>query len=553
MPPPVILTVDDEPQVLNAIERDLRRKYRREYRILKAGSGAEALDLLKQLQQRNDQVAVFVSDHRMPEMNGTEFLAEARQLYPDAKKVLLTAYADTDAAINSINEIGLDHYLMKPWDPPETNLFPVLDDLLDDWQATTDIPYDGIRVAGAQWSADSHRVKGFLATNRIPYQYQDIERDSRVRGIVEDVAEGAMRLPVVFLPDGEPLVAPDNATLADKVGLQTRASQQFYDLIIAGGGPAGLGAAVYATSEGLSTAMIERQATGGQAATSSFIENYLGFPRGLTGADLARRATAQAERFGTEILTAREVVGVRLQDPYKIVELDDGSELACHSLIIATGVDVRTLDVPGAETVTGAGLFYGAAMTEAANYSGQHMYVIGGANSSGQGTLFFSRHASKVTMLVRESSLGINMSQYLIDQIEALDNVEVLTLTEVTEVHGDPQLVAITTRDRKTGETKKVETPAMFVFIGAVPYTDFLGDLVERTPGGFILTGEELMQDGKRPKGWKLKRDPYLSETSVPGVFAVGDVQEGASRRVATAVGSGSMAVGFVHQYLRTV
>ena len=553
MAPPAILTVDDEPQVLNAIERDLRRKYRREYRILKAGSGAEALDLLQQLMQRNDQVALFVADQRMPHMNGTEFLDEARKLYPDAKKVLLTAYADTEAAINSINLIGLDHYLMKPWDPPDQNLFPVLDDLLDDWQATAEVPYDGIRVAGAQWSADSHRVKGFLATNRIPYRYLDIERDPRARDMVDHVVDGNLRLPVVFMPDGEPLIAPDNAALAEKVGLQTRASQKFYDVIIAGAGPAGLGAAVYATSEGLSTAMIERQATGGQAGTSSFIENYLGFPRGLTGADLARRATIQAERFGTEILTAREVVGVRLQDPYKIVELDDGAEISCHALIIATGVDVRTLDVPGTETVTGAGLFYGAAMTEAANYEGKHMYVIGGANSSGQGTLFFSRHASKVTMLVRETSLSVNMSQYLIEQIEALDNVEVAPLMEVIEVHGDPQLEAITTRNRKTGETQRVETPVMFVFIGAVPYTDFLGDLVERTPGGFILTGEELMRDGRRPRGWRLKRDPYLSETSVPGIFAVGDVREGASRRVAAAVGDGSMAVGFVHQYLKTV
>lgn len=553
MPPPVILTIDDEPQVLNAIERDLRRKYRREYRILKTGSGAEALDLLQQLMQRNDQVALFVADQRMPSMNGTEFLDEARKLYPDAKKVLLTAYADTEAAINSINKIGLDHYLMKPWDPPELNMLPVLDDLLDDWQATAEVPYDGIRVAGAQWSADSHRVKGFLATNRIPYQYLDIERDPRARDMVDHVVDGNLRLPVVFMPDGEPLIAPDNAALAEKVGLQTRASQKFYDVIIAGGGPAGLGAAVYATSEGLSTAMIERQATGGQAGTSSFIENYLGFPRGLTGADLARRATIQAERFGTEILTAREVVGVRLQPPYKIVELDDGAELSCHALIIATGVDVRTLDVPGADKVTGAGLFYGAAMTEAANYEGAHMYVIGGANSSGQGTLFFSRHASKVTMLVREKSLGVNMSQYLIEQIEALGNVEVVTETEVIETFGDPQLEAITTRNLNTGETQRVETPAMFVFIGAVPYTDFLGDLIERTPGGFILTGEELMRDGRRPRGWRLKRDPYLSETSVPGIFAVGDVREGASRRVAAAVGDGSMAVGFVHQYLKTV
>ncbi len=553
MPPPVILIVDDEPQVLNAVERDLRRQYGRDYRIIKAGSGAEALDTLTQLKQRNDQVALLLVDQRMPNMSGTELLLEAGKLYPVSRKVLLTAYADTSAAITSINEIGLDHYLMKPWDPPEQNLYPVLDDLLDDWRAIVDIPYDGIRVAGTIWSAPSHRVKDYLATNRIPYQWLDIDKDPETQELVNSVTKGSLKLPVVFFPDGATLLEPDNRELAEKVGLQTQASQKFYDVIIIGGGPSGLGAAVYSASEGLRTAMIERQATGGQAGTSSFIENYLGFPRGLTGADLARRATAQAQRFGTEILNAQEVVGVRVEGNYRIVELGDGSELSCHALIIASGVDVRTLDLPGAETLTGAGIYYGAALTEAANFRGEHVFVVGGANSAGQGTLFFSRYADKVTMLIREESLEVNLSQYLVDQINALDSVEVIPNTELIEVHGERQLEAITTKNLVSGEAEKVPAAAMFVFIGSKPYTDFVDGVVERTDTGTILTGEDLIRNGRRPKGWTLKRDPYLPETSVPGIFAVGDVREGNPRRVASAVGSGGMSIGFVHQYLRTV
>ena len=422
MATPVILTVDDEPQVLNAVERDLRQHYRSDYRVVKAGSGAEALEAARQLKRRNAPVALFLADQRMPEMSGTEFLEQARALYPDARKVLLTAYADTEAAISSINSIGLDYYLMKPWDPPEQNLYPVLDDLLDAWTSTVPVPYDGIRVAGTLWSASSHTVKDFLARNRIPYQWLDIEKDAVARELVETVANEQNRLPVVFFQDGGTLVEPDTRDLAQKVGLQTQATQPFYDLIIVGGGPAGLGAGVYGASEGLRVAMIESHATGGQAGTSARIENYLGFPNGLSGADLAQRATVQARRFGVEILTAQQAVKVRVEDPYRTVVLGDETEMNCHALLIATGVSIRRLDVPGIEAVTGAGVYYGAAVTEAVNYRDRHVFVVGGANSAGQGAVFFARYASQVTMLVRGDSIEKDMSQYLVDQIRATEN-----------------------------------------------------------------------------------------------------------------------------------
>ena len=551
MPPPIILTVDDESQVLNAIERDLRRHFRRDYRIVKAGSGADALDALRGLQRRSSPVALFLADQRMPEMSGTEFLDQARHIYPDARKVLLTAYADTEAAIASINSIGLDYYLMKPWDPPEQNLYPALDDLLSDWQANVMVPYDGIRVAGTLWSASSHGVKDFLARNRVPYQWLDVEKDAQAQQMVEGV-DGS-RLTVVFFPDGSVLVDSDNRELASKVGLQTQATQPFYDMIVVGGGPAGLGAAVYGASEGLRIALIERQATGGQAGTSALIENYLGFPRGLSGADLARRATAQATRFGAEILTTQEVTEVRVEDPYRIVILGDGTELSCHALLIATGVNVNRLRAPGIDGVTGAGVYYGAAATEAANYRGQHVFVIGGANSAGQGAMFLSRYASKVTVLVRGDSIEKEMSQYLVDQISGAENIEVLVNTEVVEAHGDGRLEAVTIKNNQTDDQNRVEAAAMFIFIGAIPHTDMLEGIVERDKFGFIPTGFDLIHDGKRPKGWKLKRDPFLLETSVPGIFAAGDVRQDTVRRVAAAVGQGSVVVGFVHQYLRTV
>ncbi len=553
MAKPIIMTIDDEPQVLNAIQRDLRNHYRGDYRIVKSNSGPDGLEAVQRFKQRNDPLALFLVDQRMPKMSGTDFLTKAVEFYPDARKVLLTAYADTEAAIASINEVGLDHYLMKPWDPPEQNLYPILDDLLADWHATVPVPYDGIRVAGTLWSATSHDIKDFLARNRMPYQWLDIEVDPEALALVEATTEGRHELPVVFFPDGDVLVNPDFRVLAEKCGLQTQAMEDFYDLIIVGAGPAGLGAAVYGASEGLKTLMIDKEATGGQAGTSSRIENYLGFPKGLSGADLARRATAQAKRLGAEILLAQHVTQVRVDDPYRYVILSDGTELGCRALIVATGVSTKKLDLPGIEKITGAGVYYGAALTEAAYYRNQPMYVVGGANSAGQGAMFFSRYASRVTMLVRGSALSKGMSQYLVDQIESTENIDVMTRTIVCEVFGEDRLDAIVIKNTETNESQKVDCSALFVFIGAVPHADLLEGVVERNRAGFILTGADLIQGGRRPKGWTLKRDPYLLETSVPGIFAAGDVRQGAVRRVASAVGEGAIAVSFVHQYLRTV
>jgi thioredoxin reductase (NADPH) len=553
MAKPIILTLDDEPQVLNAVNRDLRQQYGADFRIMKAGSGAEALEVVQQLKQRNAPLSLFLVDQRMPNMGGTEFLAEAIKLYPQAKKVLLTAYADTEAAIASINQVGLDYYLMKPWDPPEQHLYPILDDLLNEWLATVPIPYDGIRVAGTQWSASSHHTKDFLSRNRIPYQWLDIERDAEARVLVEGVPNENHQLPVIFFPDGTYLIKPDTRILAEKCGLRTQATADFYDLIVIGAGPAGLGAAVYGASEGLRTLMIDKSATGGQAGTSSKIENYLGFPNGVSGTVLAQRATAQAQRLGAEILTAQEVAAIRVEDTYRIVVLGDGTELSCKAMVLATGVMTRQLEIPGAENLTGAGVYYGAAMTEAANYKGQHVYVIGGANSAGQGAMFFSRFASQVTILVRGSSLEKGMSQYLVDQIHDTENINIISRTVVKEVHGEQHLNAITLENTLTNETEMVPAAALFVFIGAVPHTDMVEGVVERNRAGFILTGPDLMKDGRPPAGWTLRRDPYLLETSVPGIFAAGDVRQGAVRRVASAVGQGANVVSFVHQYLRSV
>jgi thioredoxin reductase (NADPH) len=553
MAKPIILTVDDEIQVLNAISRDLRKHFRSDYRIMKANSGAESLETLQQLKQRNAPVALILSDQRMPEMNGTEHLAQAAEFYPDAKKVLLTAYADTEAAITSINDIGLDHYLMKPWDPPDQNLYPILDDLLSDWLATVPVPYDGIRVAGTLWSPQSHNVKDFLARNRIPYQWLDIETNEQAKVLVDAVQGEDRRLPVVFFPDGSTLIQPDFRQLAEKAGLQTQATQKYYDLIIIGAGPAGLGAAVYGASEGLTTALLEREATGGQAGTSSRIENYLGFPKGISGADLARRATDQAKRLGAEILTAVEVVNVRAEDPYRIVTLNDGSELSCKALIVATGVTVRRLNEPGIERLTGAGIYYGAALTEAAFYRDQHLYVIGGANSAGQAAMFFSRFAKQVSMLVRGPSLTKSMSQYLIEQIGDTPNIDVQPNTVVLEAFGDEKLEALQIKNNATGEEQKVPAGAMFVFIGAKSHSEMVAKVVECNSTGFIKAGRSLMQDGQRPKGWVQKRDPFPLETSVPGIFVAGDVRDEAVRRVASAVGEGAIAVSQVHQYLKMV
>ena len=550
---PIILTLDDDIQVSNAIERDLRRHYRQDYRVMKATEPAVALEAVARLKQRNDQIALFLVDQRMPGMEGVAFLAEAMKFYPDARKVLLTAYADTQAAIAAINVIGLDHYLMKPWSPPEQNLYPVLDDLLSDWLATAEVPFDGIRVAGTLWSASSHTIKDFLARSQIPYQWLDIEQDAEARALVDAVSNEQHHLPVLFFPDGSTLINPHITTVAAKIGLRTQATHPFYDLIIVGAGPAGLAAAVYAASEGLRTLLIDKETTGGQAGTSSRIENYLGFPNGVSGTDLARRATAQATRLGAEILTAQEVTQIRVDDTYRFVKLADGTELSCKALIIATGASLRTPDVPGLESLSGAGVYYGAALTEAAYYKGKHMFVVGGANSAGQGAMFFSRYASKVTMLVRGSSLQKDMSQYLIDQINCTENIELRTHTSVSRVIGTDRLEALEIRDNDTGETETVPAAALFVFIGAKPHSEFVADVVERNQAGFILTGPDLIRDGRRPKNWRLNRDPFLLETSVPGIFAVGDIRQDTIRRVASAVGQGSTAVSLVHQYLKTV
>ncbi|MGD8576547.1 MAG: FAD-dependent oxidoreductase [Thiohalophilus sp.] len=550
---PIIMTVDDEPHVLNAIARDLQARYKKDYRIVQASSGEDALETVQEFKKRGEPIALFLVDQRMPSMSGVEFLTEALKLYPDTKKALLTAYADTDAAITSINTIDLDYYLMKPWDPPEERLYPILDDLLDDWVASVPVPYDGIRVAGTLWSASSHYVKEFLARCQIPYQWLDIEKDEQARTLVEASSEDRPRLPVVFFPDGSTLVEPDLGTLADKVGMSTHAQQPFYDLIIIGAGPAGLGGAVYGASEGLKTIIIEREAAGGQAGTSSRIENYLGFPQGISGADLTRRATTQAKRLGAEMLTAQEVTGVRIEDPYRYVILSDGTELSCHALLIATGVEVRQLKLPGIDRFIGGSVYYGAAASEAANYKDKNVYVVGGANSAGQGAMYLSRFAREVTILFRGDSLTKSMSQYLIDQIDSTDNIKVELNTELVGVEGNQHLEKITIKNKKSGNTETLPADAVFVFIGAVPSTGIIGELLETDDAGYIYTGPDLIRNGQRPRNWKLKRDPFLLETSTPGIFAAGDVRHGVIRRVASAVGQGAVAVSLIHKYLETV
>lgn len=550
---PVILIVDDEIQVLNAVERDLRQHYAKDYRIIKASSGKEGLETVQKLKQRNDQIALFLVDQRMPEMGGTEFLEKAMEIYPEAKKALLTAYADTQAAISAINRVSLDYYFLKPWSPPELNLYPVLDDFLGDWKANTDIPYDGIRVAGTLWSANSHRIKDFLSRSQISYKWLDIETDSEAKAMVEAVNQEKHSLPVVFFPDGTVLVNPDITTLAEKVGLNTKAKQPYYDLIIIGAGPAGLASAVYGASEGLHTLLIDKDTTGGQAGTSSLIENYLGFPNGLSGADLARRATAQATRLGAEILTAQEVQNIRIEDPYKFVKLANGTELSCKALIIATGASWRTLELNGIEKLTGAGIYYGAALSEAAHYKGKHIVVIGGANSAGQAAMFFSRFASKVSILVRGDSLGKSMSQYLVDQIKESEKIEVKLKTSIVEVFGEEKLESITVKNNETGNMENMAVAALFIFIGAKPHSDLIEKIVQRNKAGFILAGLDMDKSGELALRWPLKRDPFLLETSMPGIFAVGDVRQSDVKRVASAVGQGSTAVSFVHQYLKTV
>jgi len=547
---PVILAVDDDREVLAAVERDLRKQYRAKYRVVAASSGKEALDAARELKRRGTPVALFLVDQRMPVMTGTQVLAELVKLYPDAKRVLLTAYADTDAAIAAINEIGLHHYLMKPWDPPEQRLYPVLDDLLDAWSASVRLPYEGVRVAGSRWSPQSFLARDFLSRNQIPYQWIDIDTDAPTRELVKSMTGDLSRLPVILFPDGGHLIGPTNAGLAARVGLQTLAKLPFYDVVIVGGGPAGLSSAVYAASEGLRALLIEQDAPGGQAGTSSLIENYLGFPSGVSGADLARRAATQAKRFGAELLVGHAVTGVRREDPYRIVSLSNGGEVSCHALVIATGMAVRELDVRGIAPLIGAGVFYGAAPTEAALYRDQHVSVVGGANSAGQGALFLSRYARHVTMLVRAADLGSSMSQYLIDRIGTTSNITVVTRVELVAACGSGHLERIDMRRVDSGITETLDTAAVFIFIGVAPRTGAFAKFVQTDDKGFVMTGPDLRHAGR---GWPLDRDPLMFETSVPGVFAVGDVRSGANRRIAAAVGEGSAAIFSVHQYLQTV
>ena len=555
MPKPVLLTVDDDPEVLRAIERDLRTRYSDRYRVMRANSGDSALNTLRELKKRNNPVALLLADQRMPQMDGVGFLAEAMEMHPQAKRALLTAYADTNAAIDAINEARVHYYLMKPWDPPEEKLYPALDDLLHDWTADFHPPYEGIRVLGTRWSNRSYELREFLARNQVPYQWIDVElaqSDPEVSSLIESLGPEAETLPLILFPDGARLGEPPLPAVADKLGLKTHAKTDFYDMAIVGGGPAGLAAAVYGASEGLKTVMIERQAPGGQAGLSSRIENYLGFPEGLTGGDLTRRAVAQARKFGVEILAPQCANSVRVEGPYRFLKLADGAEISCHALLLATGVQWRTLHIPGIDRLQGAGVYYGAGTSEAIACRGETVYVVGGANSAGQAAMHFSKFAEKVVMLVRGVSLAATMSHYLIEQIEKTPNIEVWSKTALLEVDGGNRLEGITIQ-QDGGPPQRLAATSLFIFIGAQPQTDWLSGVVERDSLGFILSGPDLIRDGKKPKSWTLERDPFLLESSVPGIFVVGDVRHGSVKRVASGVGEGAVVVQFIHQYLAKV
>jgi len=556
MAKPILLSVDDDSDVLRAIERDLRSQYGAEYRVIGSDSPRGALELLKQLKVRNDSVALLLADQRMPHMDGVTFLQEAMHMFPEAKRALLTAYADTSAAISAINQANINYFFLKPWDPPTEHLYPQLNDLLDDWQASYRPKFEGIRVLGTRWSPRSYELRDFLARNRVPYQWIDVEisaNDPETKQLVEALGSDATNLPIVLFQDGAKLLDSTPGEVAQKVGLRTRAQTSFYDLAIVGGGPAGLAAAVYGASEGLHTVMIEREAPGGQAGMSSRIENYLGFPNGLSGGDLARRAVVQAQRFGVEILSPQEAVGVRTEGSYRMIKMGDGNEISCHALMIATGVQWRRLEAPGMDRLQGAGVYYGGGATEAMSCKGEIIYVVGGANSAGQAAMNFAKYADRVVIVVRGSSLSSTMSQYLIDQVKETVNIQIWPHASVSEVHGETHLEEISFLCSDTNKVERVPAGAMFIFIGALPKTDWLADVVERDERGFILTGPDLIRDGQRPKGWSLERDPFLLETNVPGLFAVGDVRHGSVKRVASGVGEGSVAVQFIHQYLSKV
>jgi thioredoxin reductase (NADPH) len=546
---PALLVVDDEPPVLRAVQRDLRGRFGEDYRVLRAGSGAEAEELMRELRRRGEALALVLADQRMPGMTGVELLEAARGVFPKAKRALLTAYADTDAAIAAINQAQIDYYLQKPWDPPEERLYPTVEDLLGDWQADAVLADPEARVVGHRFSPGSHDARDFLARNRVPYEWLDLERDPEAQRLLDIAGVPADRLPAVFLRDGSVLEAPTALELAARLGLPTQAELDFYDLVIIGGGPAGLAAAVYGASEGLRTVLVERQAPGGQAGQSSRIENYLGFPEGVSGADLARRAHDQARRFGAELLTVQEVTGLQARGPQRVVTLAGGEELAGHSVLIATGVAYRRLDAPGVDELEGRGIYYGASLVEAEACKGQAVVVVGGANSAGQAAVYLSRQAGRVLMLVRGESLEKSMSHYLIEQIAAIDNIEVRTRTEIAGAEGDGRLQALRLAGVGGGGVEEeLAAGAMFVFIGAAPYTDWVGEHVGRDAHGFVLAGPDASAaDGHR---WPLERDPFLLETTLPGVFVAGDVRHRSIKRVASAVGEGSMSVQFIHQYL---
>jgi thioredoxin reductase (NADPH) len=541
---PAILAVDDEPAVLAAVARDLRLGFGERFRILRATSGAEALEVLDELRSRGDQVAMLIADQRMPGMPGTTYLLEARKLVPDAKRVLLTAYADTEAAIAAINEVALDYYLLKPWDPPEEQLFPVVEDLLTTWESGAALEAGGVRIVGHRFSKESHDLRDFLVRNRVPARWLDVERDGEARELLQVTGIDPERLPVVVLEDGAVLERPSVLELAERLGVTGTPAQDHYDLVVVGGGPAGLAAAVYGASEGLKTLMVEREAPGGQAGQSSRIENYLGFPAGLSGSDLARRATDQARRLGAELLTVQEAVGLRVEGSARLIELSGGEVLSASCVLVASGVSYRQLDTPGFPELTGAGVYYGAAMTEARACADQHIVVIGGANSAGQAAVYFSKYAASVTMLVRGPSLAASMSHYLIEQLAALENVHVRTGTTATAAEqADGHLTSVSVSGPEGEQTLPAD--ACFVFIGASPRTDWLEGVIARDERGFILAGRDA-----QAAGWPLERDPYVLETTVPGVFVAGDVRARSIKRVASAVGEGSMAVSLIHEYL---
>jgi len=546
---PVLLTVDDDPGVSRAVARDLRRRYGQDYRIVRAESGRQALEALREIKLRGDPVAVLLADYRMPEMSGLEFLEQAMDLFPNARRALLTAYADTDAAIQAINVIDLDHYLLKPWEPPEEKLFPVVDELVELWRTAGDQPVTATQVVGHRWSARSYEVRDFLARNSVSYRWLTADQPEG-RRLLEAAGLDEASIPLVVTPDGDSLVDPSVEELAARVGLSTTPATDFYDTVIVGGGPAGLGAAVYAASEGLRTVLVEREATGGQAGQSTRIENYLGFPDGVSGVQLTDRARRQATRFGAEILTAAAVTGLEVRGSSRVVRFADGGEVAAHTVVLATGVAYATLDAPGTAELTGRGIFYGSAATEAPSCADEDVYVVGGANSAGQAAVFLSRHARRVTMLVRADDLERSMSHYLVRQIRDTPNIEVRPNTTVAGASGGEHLERLRLCDTGTGAVEEVPAAFLFVFIGAAPCTDWLDRVVQRDRRGFVITGPDLLVGGKRPRGWPLDRDPYYLEGSVPGVFAAGDARANSVKRVASAVGEGAMAIQLVHRYL---